>query len=91
MEAIFKSKELGFSKMLILCNSKMLTQVCNKRRRPGWNEQTFISDLDQLNLQGFSVSFPYDPKEIMADTLYMAHITTVFPVHFCRLRLDLSF
>lgn len=91
MEAIFKTKELGFSKMLILCNSKMLTQACSKRRRPAWHEQTFISDLDQLNLQGVSVSFLFVPKEIIADVLYMAHITTVFPVHFCRLWPDLTF
>ena len=91
MEAIFKTKELGFSKMLILCNSKMLTQACSKRRRPAWHEQTFISDLNQLNHQGVSVSFLFVPKEIIADVLYMAHITTVLPVQFCRLRPDLTF
>ena len=41
-EAIFKSKELGFSKMLILCNTKRLVQICNQRRNPTWLEQTFI-------------------------------------------------
>ena len=91
MEAIFNTKELGFSKMLILCNCKMLTQACSKRRRPAWHEQTFISDLDQLNLQGVSVSFLFVPKEIIGDVLYMAHVKTVFRVHFCRLRPDLTF
>lgn len=88
-EAIFKSKELGFSKMLILCNSKMLIQVCNQS--PAWHEQTFILDLDHLKLEGLFVSFLFVPKEVIADILYMAHITTCFPVHYCRLRPDLAF
>ena len=47
-EAIFKSKKLGFLKMLILCNTKRLAQICNQRRNPSWLEQTFISELDHL-------------------------------------------
>ena len=47
-EAIFNSKELGFSKMLILYNTKRLVQICNQRRNPNWFEQTFILDLDHL-------------------------------------------
>ena len=35
-EANFKSQELGFSKMLILFNTKRLVQICNQRRNPNW-------------------------------------------------------
>ena len=49
-EANFKSQELGFSKMLILFNTKRLVQICNQRRNPNQLQQTFISDLDHLQL-----------------------------------------
>ena len=89
-EAIFKSKELGFSKMLILCNTKRLVQICNQRRNPTWLEQTFISNLVYLQQQGLIITSLFVPKEVIVDILYFAHITTCFPVHYCRLRLDLS-
>ena len=89
-EAIFKSKDLGFSKMLVLYNTKRLVQICNQRRNPTWLEQTFISDLVHLQQQGLIITSLFVPKEVIADILYLAHITTCFPVHYCRLRLDLS-
>ena len=88
-EAIFKSKELGFSKMLILCNTKRLVRICNQRRNPTWLEQTIISDLVHLQQQGLIITSLFVPKEVIADFLYLAHITTCFPVHYCRLRPDL--
>lgn len=88
-EAIFKSKELGLSKMLILWNTKRLVQICNQRRNPTWLEKTFISNLVHLQQQGLIITSPFVLKEVIADILYLAHITTCFPVHYCRLRPDL--
>uniref|UniRef100_A0A7N2RCR5 Uncharacterized protein n=1 Tax=Quercus lobata TaxID=97700 RepID=A0A7N2RCR5_QUELO len=50
-EAVFKDKELGFNRILILSNSKGLDQICNHSRKPAWLKQTLYSDLQQLNLQ----------------------------------------
>ena len=47
-DAIIKTKELGYTKMLILCNSKRLVQICSQRSKPTWLEQTLILDLNQL-------------------------------------------
>lgn len=43
-DAIIKIKELGYTKMLILCNSKRLVQICSQRSKPTWYEQTLILD-----------------------------------------------
>uniref|UniRef100_A0A7N2MUP9 Uncharacterized protein n=1 Tax=Quercus lobata TaxID=97700 RepID=A0A7N2MUP9_QUELO len=51
-EAVFKAKELGFNRILILSNIKGLDQICNQSRKPAWLKQTLYSDLQQLNLQG---------------------------------------
>ena len=45
-EVILKAKELRFSRILILSNSRRLEQICKWARKPSWQEQTLISDLN---------------------------------------------
>ena len=88
-DAIIKTKELGYTKMLILCNSKRLMQICSQRSKPTWLEQTLILDLNQLQQQGL-INHLFVPKEVISNILPLAYITTCFSVHHCRLNPNLS-
>ena len=88
-EAVFKAKELGFNRILILSNSKGLDQICNHSRKPAWLKQTLYSDLQQLNLQVLFVSHLLVPSLVTSHVLDLAYITTFFPVHHCRLNPEL--
>ena len=85
-EAIFKTMELGYSRILILSNSKGLVQVCNRERNPSWLlERTLLSDLNQFMQQGLATHYLFVPKEVISRVIDLAFITTCFPVHHCRL------
>lgn len=49
MEAITKARNIGYQRILVLCNSRRLVQVTNLERAPHWQKQTMVSDL--LSLQ----------------------------------------
>lgn len=83
-EVVFKAKELGFSRVLILSNSKGLDQICSHFRKPNWMETTLCSDLQQLNLQGFLTNHLLVPSVVISHVLYLAYVTTSFPIHHCR-------
>ena len=51
VEAIFKAKDLGLGKILILSNRKKLVQICNFSSKPSWQDQALLSDLCQLKQQ----------------------------------------
>ena len=84
-EAVFKAKELGFNRIIILSNSKGLDQVCNQTRKPTWLEQTLFSDLHHLHLQGLIVNHLFVPTVVISHILDWAYITTSFPIHHFRL------
>ena len=88
-DAIIKTKELGYTKMLIICNSKRLVQICSQMSKPTWLEQTLILDLNQLQQQGL-INHLFVPKEVISDILPLAYMTTCFSVHHCRLNPNLS-
>nr|POF03247.1 hypothetical protein CFP56_55584 [Quercus suber] len=44
-EAVFKAKELGFNRILILSTSMKLDKLCNHYRKPDWLEKTLYTDL----------------------------------------------
>lgn len=87
-EVVFKDKELGFNRILILSNSKGLDQICNHSRKLAWLEQTLYSDLQQLNLQGLFVNHLLVPSLVTSYVMDLAYITASFPVHHCRLNQD---
>lgn len=84
-EAIFKAKELGFNKVIILSNSKRLGQICNGSKKPTWQEHTLVTDLNQLQQQGLSTLFFCFPRLVLSRVVDLAYITTCFPVHLCTL------
>ena len=88
-DAIIKTKEQGYTKMLIICNSKRLVQICSQMSKPTWLEQTLILDLNQLQQQGL-INHLFVPKEVISDILPLAYMTTCFSVHHCRLNPNLS-
>ena len=49
VEAVVKAKNLGFCRILFLCCSNKIVQVCNQNCNPSWKEKTMIYDI--LNLQ----------------------------------------
>ena len=53
VEAIFKAKDLGLGKILILSNHKKLVQICNFSSKPSWQDQALLSDLCQLKQQSY--------------------------------------
>ena len=48
VEAVVKAKNLGFCRILFLCCSNKIVQVCNQNCNPSWKEKTMIYDI--LNL-----------------------------------------
>jgi len=55
VEVIFKAKDHGFSRMLVLCNHKKLVQICNLSSKPSWQDQALLFDLWQLKQQSLSI------------------------------------
>jgi len=49
VEAVVKAKNLGFCRILFLCCSNKIVQVCNQNCNPSWKEKIMIYDI--LNLQ----------------------------------------
>ena len=84
-EAIFKAKELGFNKIIILSNSKRFEQICNGVKNPTWQELTLIKDLNHLHQQGLITLCFCVPRLVLSRVLDLSYITTCFPVHLCRL------
>ena len=87
-EGVFKAKELGFNRVLILSTSKGFDQFCNHTRKPDWMEKTLCSDLQQLKFQGLLVNHLLVPRIVISHVLKLAYITTACPVHHCRLNPD---
>ena len=48
VESILKTKDLGFCRILVLCNNKKLVQTCNQTSNPSCQDQAFLLDLYQL-------------------------------------------
>ncbi|KAL0006201.1 hypothetical protein SO802_013762 [Lithocarpus litseifolius] len=89
-EAIFKAKELGFHRILILSTSTKLDKLCNRNRKPVWSEKTFYTDIQKLSQQDVLVNHLLVPTVVNSHVLDLADITTSFPVHHCRMTSDYS-
>ncbi|KAL0001694.1 hypothetical protein SO802_015475 [Lithocarpus litseifolius] len=89
-EAVFKAKELGFYRILILSTSTKLDKLCNHYRKPVWWEKTFYTDLQKLSQQDVLVNHLLVPTVVNSHVLDLAYITTSFPVHHCRMISDYS-
>lgn len=80
VEAILKAKELGFSRILTLSNSRRLEHVCNHLWTPSWQEQTFTFDLNQLQQQGLVMHSIFVPKTVVSHVIKLSTLTTSFHV-----------
>ena len=90
-EAVFKAKELGFNRILILSTSMKLDKLCNHYRKPGWLEKSLYNDLQQLSQQNVPVNHLLVPTMVNSHVLDLAYITTSFPVHPCRIISDIGY
>ena len=69
VETIFKAKDHGFSRMLVLCNHKKLVQISSLSSKPSWQDQALLSDLWQLKRQSFCVFVHFVPRLVMTYSL----------------------
>ena len=65
MEAVVKAKNLGFYRILFLCCSNRIVQVCNQNCNPSWKEKTMIYDILNLQQQGVCCKALFVPKAIL--------------------------
>ena len=56
MNALLKARDMGYQRILVLCNSSRLVQVSNLVRAPNWQEQTMVSDILSLQQNGLYVN-----------------------------------
>ena len=80
-----KALELGYNRLLFFNCCKALTQVCKQNREPSWLEKNLLADLNQFRAQGLTIDFLFVPRDVVAHVIDLAHVTTCFPVHRCRL------
>ena len=82
VEAIFKAKDHGFSRMLVLCNHKKLVQICNLSSKPSWQDQALLFDLWQLKQQSFEYIWHFVPRLVMTNVFHTASVGANCPGHF---------
>ena len=82
VEAIFKAKDLGLYRILILCNHKKLVKICNFPSKPSWQDQALLSDLHQLKLQSLCIFVLFAPRLIISHVFNIATRATNCPGHF---------
>ena len=87
-EAVFKAKELGINRILILSTSTKLDKLCNHYRKLDWLEKTLYIDLQHLSQEDVLVNHLLVPTVVNSHVLDLAYITTSFPVHHCRMISD---
>ena len=71
LEAVFIVRNHGFTRILILTNSKDLIQLVTKSKKPAWHERSLIVDLDVLYMDGLACKLLEVPR-IVLDFFYNA-------------------
>ncbi|KAL0016089.1 hypothetical protein SO802_003158 [Lithocarpus litseifolius] len=83
VEAVVKSENLGFSRILIMCHSKRLVNVCNMQCSPNWQEKTMLSDLLNLQQQGLCCKTLFVPRVILGTVCNTAKFALKVPGRCC--------
>ena len=74
VEAAIKAKKLGFCRILFLCYSNKIVQVCNQNCNPSWNEKTMIYDILNLQQQGVCCKALFAPRAILSLSAIMPKV-----------------
>ena len=68
VEAAVKAKWLGCCRILLMCSSKRVAQVCNFSYTPSWQEKTMVADISNLILDFNNISKNgYVPFKLISD------------------------
>ena len=60
-----KTKNLGFCRILFMCCSDRLVQVCNQTCNPSWEDKTLLHDLVNLQHQGVCCKALFVPRAVL--------------------------
>ena len=85
VKSILKAKDLGFCKILVLCNNKKLVQACNQTSNPSWQDQALLSDLYQLQQQSLIIYMLFVPRLVISHVLNLATRAANYPGQFCSM------
>ena len=81
MEVFFTVRNHGFTRILILTNSKDLIQLVTKSKKPTWHERSLIADLDVLYMDGLVYKL-LEVLRIVLDFVYNAATMAIrMPIH----------
>ena len=81
MDALLKARDMGYQRILVLCNSSRLVQVSNLVRAPNWQEQTMVSDILSLQQNGLLCKLLFVPNIVLSHVCYLADQATKMPIH----------
>nr|POE96108.1 hypothetical protein CFP56_23479 [Quercus suber] len=79
VEAAVKAKWLGFCRILFMCSSKRVAQVCNFSCTPSWQEKTMVADISYLKQQGLCCKVLFVPRIILGSVCSAAKTATRVP------------
>ena len=81
MNALLKARDMGYQRILVLCNSSRLVQVSNLVRAQNWQEQTMVSDILSLQQNGLLCKLLFVPNMVLSHVCYLADQATKMPIH----------
>ena len=81
MEAIFTVRNHGFTRILILANSKDLIQLVNKSKKLAWHERSLIADLDVLYMDGLVYKLLEVPRIVLDFVYNVVAMVVRMPIH----------
>ena len=65
VQVAVKAKNLGFCRILFLCCSNRLVQVCNQNCNPSWEDKTLLHDIVNLQHQGVCCKALFVPRAVL--------------------------
>ena len=81
LEAVFTVRNHGFTRILILTNSKDLIELVTKSKKPTWHERSLIADLDVLSMDGLVYKLLEVPRIVIDFVYNAATIAVRMPIH----------
>ena len=79
VQAAVKAKNLGFCRILFLCCSNRLVQVCNQYCNLTWEDKTLLHDLLSLLQQGVCCKALFVPRAVLGTVYKYAKYATSVP------------
>ena len=81
LEVVFTVRNHGFTRILILTNSKDLIQLVTKSKKPAWHERSLIADLDVLYMDGLVCKLLEVPRIVLNFVYNAATMAVRMPIH----------